>query len=136
MEKLTIFEPIYDDEKLEEEFNKFFYKNNLLSLFTNEHRAPKITVRYTDARSIINKGDSSGDNQGAYHKLYLEFSDYLVMAQSNKSYEEAIFKILYTSRTFQGLSNNIRKVMRYIDSIIEERKFNTWNIVWYTKEVL
>lgn len=128
MQPFLIFNPKYNDQELEYEFNNFFYKYNLDSLFTNEHRAGQINVSYVEAKSIVNK-------DGKYHNLFKNFTDYLLMAQDNKSYEEAIFKILYKSRSFQGLANNIKKIMTYIDGIEEDKKFNTWNIVWYTKEV-
>lgn len=128
LDKLQVFEYRFNNEELENEFNNFFYKYNLTPLFTNEHRAGKITVTYLDARSIVNES-------GKYHELFKEFTDYLLLAQDNKSYEEAIFKILYESRSFQGLATRIRKIMKYIDGIQEDRKFNIWNIVWYTKEV-
>ena len=41
-EKFEIFEPRFNNEELEKEFNDFFYKYNLTSLFTNEHRAGSI----------------------------------------------------------------------------------------------
>lgn len=122
----TVFNTRFNDEQLETQFNNFFEENDLQSLFTNEHRASEISVSYVDARSIINEG-------GAYNELFKKFHDYLVMAQDNKSYEEAIFKFLEQARTFQGLANSIKRVMEYIDSILEERKFNTWNIVFYTR---
>lgn len=129
MENLTIFETKFNNPELEQEFNNFFTKYNLLSLFTNEHRASQITVTYVDAKSLINKG-------GSYNKTFKAFTDYLNMAQDNKKYEEAIFKIIYNARTFQGLANQIKRLMQYIDSDIDDNhKFNTWNIVWYTKEV-
>lgn len=128
MDKLQIFDYKFNDEKLENEFNNFFYKYNLTALFTNEHRASPITVTYVDARSVINKG-------GKYHNLLKDFADLLNVANDNKKFEEAIFKFLYKSRSFQGLMRNIRNVMDYISTIDSDRFFNMWNIVWYNKEV-
>ena len=129
MQRLQIFEPLFNNDELDQEFQNFFYKNGLTPLFTNEHRAGTISVTYVDAKSVVNKG-------GAYQKILKKFSDYLVLAQDNKSYEEAIFEVIYKSRTFQKLINNIKKVMDFIDSQIDnEHMFNTWNIVFYTKSV-
>ena len=135
VQKFTIFETRFNNEELENEFNNFFYKYNLTSLFTNEHRAGSISVTYIDAVSVINEGKEGVREAGSYHKTLKDFADYLSMANDNKSYEEAIFRIIYEARSFQGLVNSIKKYMSYIDSIIEDRKFNTWNIVWYNKDL-
>ena len=129
MQRLQIFEPLFNNDELDQEFQNFFYKNGLTPLFTNEHRAGTISVTYIDAKSVVNKG-------GSYQKILKKFADYLVLAQDNKSYEEAIFEVIYKARTFQKLINNIKKVMAFIDSQIDsEHLFNTWNIVFYTKSV-
>lgn len=128
-DKFQIFEPRFNDEQLENEFNNFFYKYNLTSLFTNEHRAGSITVTYVDARSVINEG-------GSYHETLKDFSDYLSMNIHNKSYEEALFKIIYESRSFQSLMNNIKKVMEFIDTIDDNYMHNMWNIVFYNKDLI
>jgi len=127
--RFNVFETRFNDDELENEFHSFFYKNNLTALFTNEHRASGITVTYIDAKSVVNKG-------GSYHKQLKKFSNILSMANDNKSYEEAIFRILYNSRTFQGFMSNIRKVSDYIKTIDPAFKFNTWNIVWYNEDLV
>ena len=74
---------------------------------------------------------------GSYNGTLKEFTDYMAMASNNKAYQDAMFKILYNSRSMQTLMNNIKKVMRFIDSQIDEQHlFNTWNIVFYNKELL
>lgn len=128
-ERFMIFEYRFNDPELEEDFNDFFHRYNLNPLFTNEHRAGTITVTWADARSVTNEG-------GSYAKTLKEFADLINSANDNKSYSEAMFKILYESRTFQGLMSNIRKVMQYIRSIPDDRLHNKWNIVWYDKTVL
>jgi hypothetical protein len=115
--KIEIFDLISMDDDINNEFNDFFYKYDLLALFTNEHRAGSIRVTDLDARSVINEGYS-------YNVTLKKFKDYLLMAQDNKSYEEAIFKIIYNARSFQGLINQIKRLMEYIDSIDEDKKFN------------
>ena len=126
--KFQIFEPRYNDDELDQEFHNFFYKYNLTSLFTNEHRAGSISVTYVDARSVINTG-------GSYHETLKEFADLLTIGNDNKSYEEALFKIIYEARTFQSLMKTIRKLMDYIKTIDPDHMFNLWNIVFYNKEV-
>ena len=127
-DKFQIFEPRFNDEELESEFNNFFHKYNLTPLFTNEHRAGSISVTYVDARSVIN-------TTGSYHKTLKEFSDLLTIANDNKSYEESLFKIIYEARSFQGLMKTIKKIMDNIKTIDPSHMFNLWNIVWYNKEV-
>jgi len=126
-DKFQIFEPRFNNEELEEEFHNFFHKYNLTSLFTNEHRAGAITVTYVDAKSVINAG-------GSYHETLKDFADILTIANDNKSYEEALFKIIYEARSFQSLMRTIRKLMKYIESIDDNHLFNLWNIVFYHKE--
>lgn len=128
-EKFSIFETKFNNDELEEEFTNFFYKYNLTSIFTNEHRAGGITVTYVDAKSVINTG-------GSYHETLKEFSDFLSMANDNKSYEEALFKLIYDSSSFQAFIKNIRKYMDFIKQQIDsEHMSNMWNIVWYAQEL-
>lgn len=125
-EKFTIFNVVSMNEELEKEFHEFFYKYNLTALFTNEHRAGQIRVTDIDLRSVVKEG-------GKYHDDLKKFTDYLLLAQDNKMYEEAIFKIIYDARSFQGMMNMLRRLMTYIDTIEEDYEHNTWNIVWYTR---
>lgn len=129
VERFSVFEPRFNDDELEEEFNNFFSKNNLESLFTNDYRAGNITVTYVDARSVINTG-------GSYHKTLIDFADYLSLSNDNMMYEDSLFKVLYNARTFQQLMQNIRKVMKYIESIPANLLYNMWNIVFYNKDLL
>ncbi len=126
--KFQIFEPRFNNDELEEEFNNFFHKYNLTPLFTNEHRAGSISVTYLDAKSVINAG-------GSYHETLKEFADLLSIANDNKAYEEALFKIIYEARSFQGLMITIKKLMKYIQTIDDNHLFNLWNIVFYNKDV-
>ena len=127
-QKFYIFEYNFNDEELEQEFNDFFHRNNLHSLFTNEHMAGSITVSYLNARSVINEG-------GAFNRPLKEFAELLTLANDNKSYEEAMFRIIYESRSFQGLMRKVKQLVDYIKTINEENKHNTWNIVWYNKDL-
>ena len=127
-EKFQIFEPRFNDEELETEFNNFFHKYNLTALFTNEHRSGSITVTYVDARSVINTG-------GSYHNTLKEFADLLTIGNDNKSYEEALFKIIYESRSFQSFMKKIKDLLEYAKSIDTENLNNLWNIVFYNKDV-
>ena len=127
-EKFEIFEPRFNNEELETEFNNFFYKYNLTSLFTNEHRAGSITVTYVDARSVINTG-------GSYHETLKEFADLLTIGNDNKSYEEALFKIIYEARSFQSFMKKIRDLLNYAKRVDSKNLNNLWNIVFYNKDV-
>ena len=124
-----IFSYNFNNEELEQNFNDFFNKYNLTPIFTNEHRASTITVSYLDARSIVKEG-------GKYNNLFKNFSDYVNTAMDNKMYESALFKMIYQANSFRGLVNIVTRIMKYIQNEIDNKHlFNTWNIVWYTKEV-
>ena len=127
-EKFEIFEPRFNNEELEKEFNDFFYKYNLTSLFTNEHRAGSISLTYVDARSVINTG-------GSYHETLKEFADLLTIGNDNKSYEEALFKIIYEARSFQSFMKKIRDLLNYAKTVDSKDLNNLWNIVFYNKDV-
>lgn len=127
-EKFHIFDYKFNNEELESEFNNFFYKWNLTPLLTNEHRSTPITVTWVDARSVLNEG-------GSYNRILKEFSDILQMNWDNKSYEEALFKMIYEARSFQALMNTIKKFNHFVHNLDDNIRHNMWNIVWYTKEV-
>src|SRR5699024_907302 len=134
-QKFTLFHYRFNNEELEKEFNDFFHKNNLHPLFTNEHMAGNITVTFSDARSVINYAKGEDDDGGAWNKVLLEFSELLTLANDNKSYEEAMFRIIYEARSFQAYINKLKRLIDYIKTIDENKKHNTWNIVWYNKDL-
>lgn len=127
-QKFYIFEYRFNNEELENEFNDFFHANNLNPLFTNEHMAGTITVTDVDARSVINDG-------GSYNKTLKDFAELLTLANDNKSFEEAMFRIIYEARSFQRLMIQLKKLVTYIKTVDERYKHNTWNIVWYNKDL-
>lgn len=127
-QKFYLFEYRFNNEELEQEFNDFFHSNNLNPLFTNEHMAGSITVTYVDAKSVLNEG-------GSYQKTLKEFSELLTLANDNKSYEEAMFRIIYEAKSFQALMINLKKLVEFIKTVDERFKHNTWNIVWYKKDL-
>lgn len=127
-QKFYLFEYRFNNEELEQEFNDFFHSNNLNPLFTNEHMAGSITVTYIDAKSVLNDG-------GSYNKTLKEFAELLTLANDNKSYEEAMFRIIYEARSFQGLMRKIKELVEFIKTVDERYKHNTWNIVWYKKDL-
>ena len=127
MSDFTIFDYVFNDEELEEEFESYFVSNDLQSLFTNEHRSTPIRVSWTEARGLIN---------GTYSKDLLQMKEILTIGTENKMYESAVFRIIYNSRSIQGMVNRIRKINSYyLNDINPEHEFNTWNIVWYNKEL-
>ena len=128
-ESFHIFSYKFNDEELEQNFNDFFNMYNLTPLFTNEHRASPITVSYIDAKSVVN-------TTGKYHNILKNFSDYVNSAMDNKMYESALFKMIYQANSFQALIGIINRIMKHVQNDIDNKHlFNTWNIVWYTKEV-
>ena len=126
--ELTIFEYGFNNDEIQKEFNDFFFKYGLEPLFTNEHQAGSIKVSLPFAQSLLNVG-------GANRRLFLELADYLMMGQDNKSFEEAVFRMIYEARSFQGLINKVRKIVNYIRTIDVNNLHNIWNIVWYNKDL-
>ena len=115
------------DRELVADFHEFFYMNNLIQLFTNEHFTGQINVSYLDARSVVYKD--------TYRRDFDNLSYLLENAQDNKMYEEAVFKIIHHANGFQKMMQNIRKLNAYFSGEIkEEHKFNLWNIVYYNDE--
>lgn len=127
-QKFYIFEYRFNNEELEQDFNDFFHANNFHPLFTNEHMAGSITVTYVDVKSVVNEG-------GSYQNTLKEFSELLTLANDNKSYEEAMFRIIYEARSFQSFIRQLKKLIDYIKTLDERYKHNTWNIVWYNKDL-
>lgn len=116
-----------EEEKLINDFNDFFHQYNLDPLFTNEYRTSPIKVSWADAKGVLNESSS-------YSKLLISFSDILNTATDNKSYEEAVFKIIHEAKNFKKVMDNIRNYMYKIENLQSNHFFNTWNIVWYAKE--
>ena len=132
MAEFTIFDYKFNDEELEKEFEEFFITNNMLPMFTNEHRSTPITVSYVEARSVI--------NGGAYAKKLQSIVDDIHSSTNNKKYEEEMFMMLYSSNSLSGMANNTEKIANYIDYIrtddIEgKREKNKWNIVFYNDDL-
>ena len=159
-DKFQVFNFNFNDEELEEEFHKFFNKYNLNAMFSLEHESPEITVSDTEARSVtnvartyteryLNKNYDPEKNrqkqyytrtrhvkEGANAKYLKDFADYLNMASDNKMYDLSTFKLIYKAKTLTQLVTIIKKVMKYIDHDIQDKhSFNTWNILYYSKEV-
>ena len=127
-QKFYLFEYRFNNEELENEFNDFFHANNLNPLFTNEHMAGSITVTYVDAKSVLNEG-------GSYQKTLKDFAELLTLANDNKSFEEAMFRIIYEARSFQGMMRKLKELVNFIKTVDERNKHNIWNIVWYKKDL-
>ena len=128
--QLTIFDVKSMDEERTKEFYNFFSRYNLMPLFTNEHLAGTISVSDLELRALTNEG-------GAYNKRdFKKLADYLAMANDNKTYEEAVFSIINNVKGFQGLVNNIKKLVKFIESEIQaEHSHNMWNIVTYSEKL-
>lgn len=127
MDKFTVFDPMFNNEELENEFHSFFYKNNLSALFTNEHKTSPIKVTYLDAKSVL--------NNGKYASLLKDFSSKLSMANNNQMYNEATFKILQKASTFQKMMNNIKNILEEFYTTEDGYLHNFWNIVFYNKDL-
>ena len=129
MSEFTVFDFMFNNEELENEFIKFFKANNLDPMFTNENRTAPIKVSYVDAKSVIN-------DKGKYAKYLRNISDILSVGQNNQMYNEATFKILNEATTFQKMMNNIKRILnQYNVKTWDKHKKNIWNIVYYTKDL-
>ena len=153
--EFIVFDFQFNDEKLEQEFYDFFTRNNLDALFTDEHKAPGIKVSELDAKSVVNvEGTYQYDyydsrpgrekwytrtrkrKEGANAQPLKEFADILSIENNEKKRRSAIFRILYNSPNFKAFMSRIKKITDYvINGIDPEHEFNTWNIVWYNKEL-
>lgn len=119
---------IISDKTVAEEFYNFFYSNGLAPLFTNEHRAQPIQISLIQAQEIIKSGSR-------LNRIFSEFgSNYLSKGMDNKSYEQAVFKIIYEARDLKSLVRIVEDHINYIDGILDNYLHNTWNIVWYDKD--
>ena len=131
MANFNVFNFVFNDEELEEEFENFFLTNNLLPLFTNEHHSTPIRVSYTEARSVV--------NGGAYAKKLLSIADDIHTSTHNKKYEEEMFMILYSANSLTAMANQSEKIAEHIDYIksfkSEKRTDNKWNIVFYNDDL-
>ena len=125
--ELIVFDMQFNDEELEQEFYDFFTRFDLQPLFTNEHRTTPIRVSWAEARAVIG---------GRYTRDLWNMADILQMGDDNKMYENALFRIIYNANSVQGMMNNIRKINQHVNSEIGIGYLhNTWNIVWYNKEL-
>lgn len=124
---IQVFDVRSVNEELENEFHAFFNKNNLLPLFTDEYLASSITVTDLDLRSVVNEGKAS--------KVLETFAELITIGNDNKMYQEALFRIIEEARSFQSMIKKINELNQYIMQIDEKDKHNTWNIVWYNKDL-
>lgn len=124
MNNITLFDVKTVDDEMVEAFYDFFENQNLMPLFTNQHRTDQIEVPDLDLRSVIRSGNS-------YNRLLKSFSSFVNMNQNNIRYEESVFEIIDNAKTFQKLMNNIRDFLNYQQTINDEHTFNLWNIVYY-----
>lgn len=127
--EIILFDIRSMDEERIQEFFSFFYRNNLMKIFVNEHEVTQIVTGDNDLRAVTNV-------EGAYRKDLETLSKHLQMASGNLRYEEALTSIIEKPRTFLQLMQNIRKLNRYIQQDINAiHGFNTWNIVYYDTEL-
>lgn len=129
MAELTVFNYRTMDEDLIQDFEDFIEYNNLLPLFTNEHRVKNISIGHNEMIGVLKVG-------GNYRTDLTEFADLIAMSNDNKMYESSMMEILHDAGSFQQFMKRVRKISQYIKHVIGiNHLFNTWNIVWYTKEV-
>jgi len=124
LNNITLFDVKTVDDEMVEAFYDFFPNQNLMPLFTNQHRTDQIEVPDLDLRSVIRSGNS-------YNRLLKSFSSFVNMNQNNIRYEDSLFEIIDNAKNFQKLMNNIRDFLNYQQTINEEHTFNLWNIVYY-----
>lgn len=123
----TVFDFKFSDEKLQQVVIDFFQREQLQPLFTNEHRSTPISVSWIEARNI--------EKKGSYYQKIAQIQELLMYAQGNKKYEQAVFKMIYESKTIQKLANISERATKLFIEITDKQEDNFWNIVFYTKEV-
>lgn len=130
VQPINMFHFKFNNDKLENDVYKFFNYNGLLPLFDKEEKAGIITINDAEARELTKIVSKK-------QRILKEFGDfYLTLGQTNKSYNEAVFKIIDESRSLTGMVNKIERYMDYIKSEIHiEHLSNTWNIVFYNKDL-
>lgn len=119
-----------DEVTVEEDFYKFFYSNNLLPLFTNEHRTESIDVSLVNAQSVL-KSDGKG---GQARKVLLEFAKWLNMGMDNMMYESEVFKLIWEAKTWDQFLKRLTVASEYMQTILPNYLHNIWNIAWYDKD--
>ena len=132
VQPINAFRFRFNNPELENKVYHFFNYNGLLPLFKEDSRAiGTIVVSDAEARELTN------NRVNKKQRVLKEFADfYLQLGDGNKSFNEAMFKIIYESNSLTGLVNNIAKYMAYIKGKIKiDQLYNTWNIVFYNKEL-
>lgn len=128
-EKISLFNTLTMNEEVEENFNKFFSIHKLLALFTNDYMSGEIKVTDSDMRAVINPN-------GAYHNDLVKLSNLLSIAMDNKAYEDALFRVIYTPRSFQKFMKIVRNINNDFEHyILDKHKHNFWNIVFYSERI-
>ena len=126
--EIQLFDVLTVDDQRENDFYAFFYKYNLMPLFTDEHRTDNIKVTDNDVRAVINTG-------GAYHKPLKELAQLLTIQNENDMFQEAMLKLIDTPTTFQKFMNNVKKVINKLKTITIDKKTRIWTIVFYMDEL-
>ena len=123
----NVFNHNSSNEERIEEFEKFFIRFELEPLFTYENRMTSVTVGDIDLRAVVN---------GRYTEDLKKLSDFIHIADDNKMYNSALFKMLYNQKTFSNFMKIVRKINDYIEHGIDDNRMgNTWNIVWYNEDL-
>ena len=123
----NVFNHLSNNEERIEEFEKFFIRFELEPLFTYENRMTSVTVGDIDLRAVVN---------GRYTEDLKKLSDFIHIADDNKMYNSALFKMLYNQKTFSNFMKIVRKINDYIEHGIDDNRMgNTWNIVWYNEDL-
>lgn len=126
--KIQIFHVRTMNDQIENDFYAFFYKYNLMPLFTDEHRTTNITVSDSDARAVINTG-------GAYHQPLKELAQLLTIQNNNDMFQEAMLKLIDTPKSFRKFMNNVKKVIAHLKTITIDNKTRIWAIVFYMEDL-
>lgn len=126
--QINIFNFVFDNDELQHDFIDFFISNGLLPLFGYENKAHNnLRVTESEALSVV--------NEGAYGKDLLTFANLVLTIKDNLMFDDSLFKVLDNSTSFQRMMNLVRKInQRYVETV-ENRKFNYWNIVFYSKNI-
>lgn len=131
MSRPTIFEykmPLTDENReLIEEFERFWEDNDLIGLFTDEHRVPhNITVHWSHARNV------ASPSAGKYRADLLRFKDNMNLDRDSDQYQRVMRQILVQSKgQFQVMMQKIQEVNNVIETAPPSYDTRLWQAAYY-----
>ena len=136
MSRPTIFEykmPLTDENReMIDEFERFWFDNELDELFTDEHRVPyNIIVHWSHVRNVVSP------SSGKYRADLLRFKDIMKKDTESDQYQRVMRQILVQSKgQFKVQMEKIQAVSRVIENAPPEYNTRLWQAAYYSEEGL